>query len=64
MHDPITYKVFSPHIHIVFLKNTVSYSEPFQSTGNVRQLTSGSRETYSTCRPSRCSRSSPRHGAT
>nr|XP_019047218.1 peptidyl-prolyl cis-trans isomerase-like 2 [Kwoniella bestiolae CBS 10118]OCF26148.1 peptidyl-prolyl cis-trans isomerase-like 2 [Kwoniella bestiolae CBS 10118] len=22
MHDPITYKVFSPHIHIVFLKNT------------------------------------------
>jgi peptidyl-prolyl cis-trans isomerase-like protein 2 len=21
-HDPITYKVFSPHIHIVFLKNT------------------------------------------
>lgn len=24
MHDPITYKVFSPHIHIVFLKNTVS----------------------------------------
>lgn len=23
MHDPITYKVFSPHIHIVFLKNTV-----------------------------------------
>jgi hypothetical protein len=25
MHDPITYKVFSPHIHIVFLKNTVSH---------------------------------------
>jgi peptidyl-prolyl cis-trans isomerase-like protein 2 len=24
MHDPITYKVFSPHIHIVFLKTTVS----------------------------------------
>ena len=22
MHDPITYKVFSPHVHIVFLKNT------------------------------------------
>nr|ODN74249.1 peptidyl-prolyl cis-trans isomerase-like 2 [Cryptococcus depauperatus CBS 7841] len=22
LHDPITYKVFSPHIHIVFLKNT------------------------------------------
>ena len=22
MHDPITFKVFSPHIHIVFLKNT------------------------------------------
>ncbi|KAK4685334.1 peptidyl-prolyl cis-trans isomerase-like 2, partial [Tremellales sp. Uapishka_1] len=22
VHDPITYKVFSPHIHIVFLKNT------------------------------------------
>ena len=23
MHDPITYKVFSPHVHIVFLRNTV-----------------------------------------
>lgn len=22
MHDPITYKVFSPHVHIVFLRNT------------------------------------------
>ena len=22
MHDPITYKVFSQHVHIVFLKNT------------------------------------------
>lgn len=22
-HDPITFKVFSPHVHIVFLKNTV-----------------------------------------
>ena len=25
MHDPITYKVFSPHIHIVFLRNTVRF---------------------------------------
>lgn len=24
-HDPITYKVFSPHVHIVFIKNTVSF---------------------------------------
>ena len=23
MHDPITYKVFSPHVHLVFLRNTV-----------------------------------------
>ena len=23
MHDPITYKMFSPHVHIVFLKITV-----------------------------------------
>ncbi|OWZ61117.1 hypothetical protein AYX15_06654 [Cryptococcus neoformans] len=30
LHDPITYKVFSPHIHIVFLKNT----------GNVFDMTS------------------------
>lgn len=27
-HDPITFKVFSPHVHIVFLKNTVSFGKP------------------------------------
>jgi peptidyl-prolyl cis-trans isomerase-like protein 2 len=25
-HDPITFKVFSNHVHIVFLKNTVGCS--------------------------------------
>lgn len=25
-HDPISFKVFSPYVHIVFLKNTVSYT--------------------------------------
>jgi peptidyl-prolyl cis-trans isomerase-like protein 2 len=28
MHDPITYKVFSPHIHIVFLKNSARSYNP------------------------------------
>lgn len=65
LHDPITYKVFSPHIHIVFLKNTVRFLSFF--LGGVSLMTDTVylllfREMCSTWHPFSCSRSNPRHG--